>query len=171
MINDNKLIFLKQIDGIDFYRYKASLFKYFYKPIAYYEKLFTRSIRETIDYVRGKYRVIYMAKEDEIIGYGIVTRGGGRYKFCTRKDVVFNSLYIVPKERGNGYGKLLVGAFLKELGIQYDKAYEHIRDNNIASIKVAEQCGFVKVSSAKRVGLLQNIVSCDEGILGIYECS
>lgn len=169
MNNDKKLVFLKQIEGIDFYRYKATLFNYFYKPMAYYEKLFTRKVRETLDYIRGGYTVIYIARENKIIGYGIITRGGGRNKFCTKQDVVFNSLYIEPEERGKGYGNLMVGAFLNELGIKYNKAYEYIRNDNVASVKAAERNGFVKVSAAKREGFLQNIVSCDDGVLGIYE--
>ena len=44
MINDKKLIYLKQIEGIDFYKYKAKFFNYFYTPMAYYEKLFSRKI-------------------------------------------------------------------------------------------------------------------------------
>lgn len=169
MIRDKKLKYLKQIEGIDFYEYKTKLFDYFYVPMAYYEKLFSRKIRETLDYIRGGYRVIYMARYDKIVGYGIVTKGGGRNKFATNKDVVFNSLYISPDERGKGLGNVLVGAFLRELGIKYDKAYEYIRNDNIPSVKAAEKNGFVKVSCAKRQGVLQNIVASDEGVLGIYE--
>ncbi len=169
MINDRRLVYLKQIEGIDFYKYKASLFNYFYTPMAYYENLFSRKIRETLDYVRGGYNVIYMARENKIVGYGIITKGGGRNKFATARDVVFNSLYIDPDERGKGLGNILVGAFLHDIGIKYESAYEYIRNDNIPSIKAAEKNGFVKVSNAKRQGFLQNIVRSDNGVLGIYE--
>lgn len=168
MIRDKKLIHLVQVDGVDFYRYKAKLFNYFYTPMAYYEKLFSRTIRETLDYIRGKYNVIYLAKDDVLVGYGIVTRGGGRNKFATKYDVVFNSLYIVPEERGNGLGNLMINVFLHKLNIEYDTAYEYIRHDNIPSVKVAENNGFIKVSNAVRSGKLQNIIVSENGPIGIY---
>lgn len=169
MIKDKKLEYITSVDELDFYRYKARLFNYFYTPMAYYEKLFSRMVRETIDFVRGNYNVVYMAKGEELVGYGVVTRGGGRNKFCTKNDIVLCSLWVQPEFRGNGYGNKLVYVLSSKLGITYENAYEYIPNNNTPSIKVAERNGFVKVGNAHRKSKGLKSISMDEkGHLGIY---
>ena len=110
-----------------------------------------------------------MAIDNDIIGYGIVTRGGGRNKFCTRKDIVLCSLWISPLFRGNGYANTLVKTLISELNIQYEKAYEYIRHDNIPSVKVALANGFIKVGNATHKGILKSIVCSEIGHLGIYQ--
>ncbi len=169
MIEDKNLTYLGTFDGIDFYRYRTRLFRYFYCPMAYYEKLFSRMVRETIDFVRGGYHVIYIAQNDRLVGYGIVTKGGGRNRFCTADDIVLNSLWVMPKARGNGFANLLYRVLTSELGVSYDKAYAYIRPDNQASIKAALRSGFVKVANASRKGILRSVVIDPNGRLGIYE--
>ena len=77
MITDSRLKYCVSFSGLDFYEYEVRLGRYFFIPMAYYEKLWTRKVRETMDYIRGNYHVYYIAKGNELIGYGTIVRGGG----------------------------------------------------------------------------------------------
>lgn len=168
MLHDKRMQYLKTVDGVDFYCHRVSLFHYFYTPMAPYERLFTRMIRETLDYCRGGYAVVYMARGNTLLGYGVVTRGGGRNRFCTRRDIVLGSLWVQPAARGQGLANILIHGLSEELGFSYQSAYEYIRHDNVPSILAAERNGFVKVANARHVGLLRSVVEAEDGHLGIY---
>lgn len=168
MITDKSLRFLKTQDGIDFYRFHARLFHYFYIPMAEYEGLRSRMIRETIDLLRGRYRVIYMAMGDQIIGYGIITRGGGRNRFCTRRDAVLCSLYVDPSQRGKGCGRTLVRVLSQLAGVWAKGLYEYVKPDNLPSVRAAEANGFRKIGTAAFFGRLKLIKPDPQGPLHIY---
>ena len=44
---------INHLDDYKFYLYRLRFLKYFYTPLAQYERLKSRQIRETIDYLRG----------------------------------------------------------------------------------------------------------------------
>lgn len=169
MICDKNLKHATTVDQVDFYEYKVRLFSYFYTPMAHYEKLLSRTLRETLDYVRGNYKVVYMGIGDKLIGYGVITRGGGRNRFCTKQDLVLCSLFIRPEHRGHGYANTLVKVLSTGMGIKHQRVYEYIRHDNIPSIMVAQANGFLKISNASYRGLMKNVVKTQDGHLGIYE--
>ena len=170
MIEDKRLIHLRKLSNVDFYMYKASLGNYFYMPMNPYEKRLTCKIHRTIDYIRGGYKIIYIAREEKLLGYGLILKGGGLNTFSKTKDVVFTSLYISPDERKNGYGNLLIEFLCSESEkAKCNKIYECIRSDNVPSIKAAERNGFVKISNANRTGLLKRFVIDSKGNYGIYE--
>ena len=169
MIQDKKLKYLKTVDGIDFYEYRVRLFSYFYSTMAGYEKLMTRMLRETIDYLRGDYKVVYMGIDDSLVGYGVITRGGGRNRFCTKQDIVLCSLFVRSEMRGKGYAKTLVKVLSTGLGIKHRAVYAYIRHDNAPSIKANVGNGFVKVGNATTRGILKSIVPAENGRLGIYK--
>lgn len=168
MMQDKRMKYIQSVDGLDFYEYKARLFSYFYQTMAGYETLVTRQLRETIDYVRGNYKVIYMGVGNILVGYGVITRGGGRNRFSTTRDIVLCSLYVKPECRGKGYGNTLVKVLSTGLGLNHCNVYEYIRHDNFPSIKVALTNGFVKSGNATYKGWLKSIVPSDDGTLGIY---
>ena len=53
MITDKRLQYLETVEECDFYKFTPSLFHYFYTPMAYYERLFSRTVRETLDYAHS----------------------------------------------------------------------------------------------------------------------
>lgn len=53
MITGKRLQYLESIGDFDFYKFRPTLFHYFFTPMAYYERLFSRTVRETFDFVRG----------------------------------------------------------------------------------------------------------------------
>ncbi len=108
MITDKRLQYIKSTGDVDFYKFRPTLFRYFYKPMAYYERLFSRTVRETLDFLRGGYYLVYLAIDDHLVGYGTVVRGGGRYRFCTSKQRILCNIFIKEEERGKGYSNILV---------------------------------------------------------------
>ena len=70
-----------------------------------------------------------------------------------RKDYIDNKIFIswtiAPTERGKGHAKRMVKMFVEMLN---GELYAYIKENNIASVKVAENVGFKKVEIDK--GLL-----------------
>lgn len=168
MINDKKLKYLTSIDGVDYYQYKSRLFHYYYIPMAEYEQLLSHKIRQTINFISGS-SVIYIAKNNKLLGYGVVSRGGGRMKFSTKKDIVLGPLWIQPDVRGEGVGSKLIRALTSELGYKYEKAYEYISDSNLPSINAAKRNGFIKIGNAKQYGLLHSVVYDPNGSIGIYK--
>lgn len=139
MIKNSNLKYLTSCNDLDFYEFKTSLFNYFAINMAYYEKLFSRRIRETMDYIKGGYHVVYIARKDILLGYGIVVKGGGRYKFCTKRDNVICSLWVQPEFRGKGYLNTLLTVLSDKKIFPCNNFYEYIAHNNIASIKGAEK--------------------------------
>lgn len=139
LIKNSNLKYLTSCDDLDFYEFKTSLFNYFAINMAYYEKLFSRRIRETMDYIKGGYHVVYIARKDILLGYGIVVKGGGRYKFCTKLDNVICSLWVQPEFRGKGYLNTLLTVLSDKKIFPCNNFYEYIAHNNIASIKGAEK--------------------------------
>ena len=132
------------------------------------EKLLSRQLRETLDYIRGNYKVVYMAVADSLIGFGVITRGGGRNIFCSSRDIVLRSLFVRPDARGKGYGRMLVQVLATGCGLKHEKVYAYIRPDNDASIKTALANGFAKVGTATYKGLLKRIVLSKNGSVDIY---
>lgn len=169
MIKNSNLKYLTSCNDLDFYEFKTSLFNYFAINMAYYEKLFSRRIRETMDYIKGGYHVVYIARKDILLGYGIVVKGGGRYKFCTKRDNVICSLWVQPEFRGKGYLNTLLTVLSDKKIFPCNNFYEYIAHSNIASIKGAEKNNFRKISNAEYVGIFHNVKTNSDGHLGIYK--
>lgn len=169
MIKNKHLAYCTTLSGVDFYEYKVKLFSYFYTPMAYYENLFSRKIRETIDFLRGNYHVYYIAKDNNLIGYGTVVKGGGRYRFSSAKDIILCNFGIQPQYRGRGYSSILYQGLLEKMDLKYEKAFAFITHDNTPSIKSAQKNGFVKTANASRKGIVNFIVVDPNGYLGIYQ--
>ena len=91
-LNHKRMIFVGNHESIDFYKYSPSLLKHYYMdyPIEnhpIYEKRIIHRVRMMLEYIRGGYNVIYMAKDDEIIGHIVVARGGRRLEISTNNDI------------------------------------------------------------------------------------
>ncbi len=174
MINDKKLIHLYSEgsinQSINYYLFKCRLFKYFYTYMAYYEKLPRRFLRETLDFIRCKYKVIYMEVNGKLAGYGTIVRGGGaRYTFSSGQDAVICNVWIEPEFRGKGLSNHLV-SFLLNYAKKYvlGDIYSYIHKDNLASQAIFTKLGFTKISTATRVSKIHKIVKSEKGKLGIY---
>lgn len=91
----------------------------------------------------------------EIAGWAALVPVSGR---CVYAGVGEISVYVAEKARGKGIGKALLNALIHEsekAGLWTLQA--GIFAENIASIKLHEQCGFRYVGSRERIGQLNGV--------------
>lgn len=167
------MILLGKFEGIDFYRYSPTLFQpYFVDYPAQeqppYASRPVHKIRMMLEYLRGGYQVIYMARGNRILGHIVVARGGRRLKISTPEDIVIGPIFVSPALRGQGIGTIGIRTVLKKLGLQYRCAYEFIAAENTASIRTVEKNGYVLAGRVKESGFLRNLVESEDGNLLVY---
>lgn len=169
MIQDKRLQYICSVDDCDYFIFKARLFHYFYTRMAPYENLFSRLIRESIDFFRGKYYPVYQVVEGEIVAYATVVRGGGRYTFCGSNDIVICNVWVNPAYRGKGLSSKLIKAITQHCNLFFSVSYAFIRHDNLASIKCFEANGYHKVLNATTSGILHRVIEDSDGRLGVYK--
>ena len=86
----------------------------------------------------------------------------------TTKDIVIGPYFIDRKFRGNGYSKVLIDLSINHCAYQWESAYDWIRDDNVASKKASEACGFLPVGKMSVTKLFRRIVVSDNGNYIIY---
>lgn len=151
---------LMQLGG-GIYEYKPTLFRpflYNFEPLT-----LQRRVRFLKEYLKG-YRVYYLVVNDEIVAYSVISRGGGRYHFAEKEDIVVGPYFVLPEHRGNHYSETLVGEILQLKSITWRDAYDWIRYDNIPSIKCAEKVGFVKVDTMDMVGPFRKLRLCRDHV-------
>lgn len=143
------------------YEYRPS----FAKPLLFpLEKLrFIRRLRFLYELFHGGYRVYYLVKNDNVLGYCVVTPGGRRLKESTNDDIVLGPYFICPQYRGLGYAKQLVGMTLRFCSYKYAYAYDWIHCSNVASIKTSESIGMKMVGKLSVVGRFRKLVPDKNG--------
>ncbi|GAB3821677.1 GNAT family N-acetyltransferase [Pontibacter rugosus] len=96
-------------------------------------------------------RFVALTEDARVAGWAALTPVSGR---CVYRGVAEDSVYIHPDFKGKGIGKLLLQALVQaseEAGIWTLQA--GILVENVASIKLHEQCGFRVVGVRERLGL------------------
>lgn len=174
--SNKKLKFVKMVGDLRFYEYAPSLFEPYYfnypkEDHPLYEKRLVHKIRMMLEFLQGGYRVFYMVKELEIVGHIVVTNGGRRLTVSKKEDIVLGPIFISPRFRGQGLGTIGINAVLNQLNLDYQYAYEFIKNNNIASIRTVEKNGYIFICYAKEKGLLKKLVPCSDGDFSIYQYS
>ena len=94
--------------------------------------------------------VLVAYREDEVIGYASYGpfRTGPGYR-----HTVENSIYLAPSARGQGVGTQLLAALLQRAEAQQLHAVvAGIDGDNVASMRLHEKLGFMKVAQLKEVG-------------------
>ena len=167
------LQFVGNFDDIDYYLFKPSLFKLY--PDCYeagmepdYVSRPVHKIRMLLEHLKTHYEIYYMIKDSEVIGHIVVARGGWRISCSKKEDIVLCPIWISPAHRGKGFGTKGISVVLNELNISYEKAYEYIGKDNIASIRSVEKNGYKMTGTASERGLFRTIVYDDKGTLNIY---
>lgn len=168
-----RMVLIGKCEGIDFYQYSPTLFRPYFMDYPKqdhppYESRVVHRVRMMMEYLRGGYSVIYMVRNDHILGHLVVARGGRRLKVSTKKDIVIGPIFVSPHLRGKGIGTIGIRAVLKELGLQYRFAYEFIKDNNAASIRTVEKNGYHFVGRVKESGLMKNLIPAVDGDYVVY---
>ncbi|TPE43724.1 GNAT family N-acetyltransferase [Pontibacter mangrovi] len=96
-------------------------------------------------------RVVAMV-QGEVAGWAALTPVSGR---CVYSGVAEDSVYIHPRYKGHGIGRLLLQRLVQEserAGIWTLQA--HILKENEASVRLHERCGFRIVGLRERLGQL-----------------
>ena len=169
----NKLSFLKEVNGISFYSYKPSFGNIYYpcyksEDVPPYFSRKIHKLRMLRELYKSKYQVIYMMRNDAVVGHLVVGRGGSRIAMSTKKDIVIGPIWVVPGQRSLGYASRGIHFVLHEMGIDYDYAYEYIENVNVPSIRTVQKNGFEFVDSCGEYGLFKTIRPCVGGHLNVY---
>jgi L-amino acid N-acyltransferase len=94
--------------------------------------------------------VLVAHREDEVIGYASY---GPFRTWPGYKHTVENSIYLAPSARGQGVGTQLLAALLQRAEEQRLHAVvAGIDGENVASMRLHEKLGFMKVAQLKEVG-------------------
>lgn len=168
-----KLQFLKEIDGIQYYLYKPSLFKLYQScyNIGEVPPYFNRTIhrvRMIRELFKSHYRVVYMYKNKDVLGHLVVARGGSRIAISTKKDIVIGPIWVVPSQRSKGFASEGIKFILNEMMIDYNYAYEYIEKDNTPSIRTVEKNNFDFVDECNEYGIFRTLKSCKSGHLNLY---
>ena len=97
-------------------------------------------------------RLVALSENGAVMGWAALTAVSGR---CVYSGVAEDSVYIHPKYKGRGVGKLLLQRLVQEseqAGIWTLQA--HMLKENEASVRLHEQCGFRMVGLRERFGQL-----------------
>ena len=148
---------IKKNSEYQLWEFTPSIFKLFYNDM---ERItLQRKIRFFIELLRG-YKVYYLMVENNLVAYSVVSKGGGRYSFASKKDIVVGPYFVDEKYRGKGYSEILVKEILALDNYQY--AYDWIRKDNIPSLKCSFKVGFIITDTADVVKPFRRIVVRDD---------
>ncbi|TWH79373.1 hypothetical protein [Sedimentibacter saalensis] len=145
-----------EYNGFSFHEYNPTIFRPFYvnlEPISMRKRL-----RFLLAYFAG-YKVYYMAKDDEYIGYCVVENGRDiRYKFATNKDILVGPYFVKEDYRGRKLSVMLLEVILHNIGLRYNYAWDYIKKTNIPSIKASSKVGLSYFSDATISSITRQLV-------------
>ena len=170
-----RLTYITQYKDIDYYLFKPSVFSRYWfgykkEDEPDYWKKRVHSMRMLKLLFFNKYRVVYAVKDGIAIGHLVVSYNFKEIENATRRDVVIGPKWVAPSYRGLGYGTEILNFVLSSDIFSFDFAYEMISGVNYASIRVAEKCGYIKVSNARR-GKFGKVLFDKNGSWCIYRYS
>lgn len=137
------------------YAYKPSLFRMFYRN--YEKQTPQRFIRFLFELHKG-YTVYYLEKDENIVAYSVVSKGGGRYHFAENSDIVVGPYFVLEEYRGNHYSEILVSEILNHIETDYRYAFDWVKKTNEPSLKCSDRVGFRIVNTADIIPPLRKIV-------------
>lgn len=151
-----------EVNEFSIYAYSPTIYKLFWgnmEPCS-----FRKRVRFSLEYLAG-YKVYYLLKGNEKVGYCVVSTGGtGRYKdFSTKRDVIIGPYFISTKWRGQHLSELMLQETINHIKNRCDCAYDYIDKNNIISQKASERVGFTYVCDIKVTPILRSLRKTTDG--------
>ena len=102
-----------------------------------------------------KCRIVAIDGTERVVGWAALSGVSSR---CVYAGVAELSVYVHPNEQGKGIGKKLLEALIRESELQNIWTLQAgIFPENIASLKIHEQCGFRKVGHHEKIGKMKNV--------------
>jgi len=146
--------------GYSIYEFNPSPRRLFYKKMG--NSSIQNRIRFLLEFVKG-YKVYYLIIEKNIVAYCVISKGGGRYSFARKEDIVVGPYFVEKEERGKHYSEILVSELVLYDGIQYNDAYDWIRKTNIPSLRCSDNVGFKIIGTADVVKPFRRILLRKDG--------
>lgn len=158
----NRLKILCEIQGFSLYVYKPTLLKLFWENME--PCTLRKRIRFSLECMAG-YKVYYLVKGSEKVGYCLVSSGGTqRYKdFSTKRDVIVGPYFIAPNWRGRHLSELMLTQVLKTIRTTFDYAYDYIEKTNIISQHTSKRVGFCSVCDIKVTAMFRILHKTNDG--------
>ena len=102
-----------------------------------------------------KCRLVAVDENEKVIGWAALSLVSSR---CVYAGVAELSVYVHQNQRGKGIGKKLLEALIHESEKENIWTLQAgIFPENIASLKIHEQCGFRKVGYHEKIGKMKNV--------------
>lgn len=167
MFEKPKLKIIAQDGDYSLHEYKPSLT---YPLYLNEEKMsFPHRMRFVIDFLhKDSYRVYYLMKNNEILGYCVVSPGGRRLNCSTTNDITLGPYCVFKGKRGYGFSKIMISMVLDFCSYNYDYAYDWVHKGNIPSRKASESCGFYPYGQLEVKGLFRQLVIVEKGTFIVY---
>ena len=153
-------------DDLLIYEYTPSLFRLVLVPMEPLNKV--RKFRFLLEYIRGGYKIYYLAKDGIVVGYCVITPGGRRLKCSTTKDAVIGPYFITQEYRGQGLSKILISQLVEYSIGKYEALYDWVYKNNLPSIHCMEACGFEVIGKLNVVGVFRRLIINTQGLYFVY---
>lgn len=172
-MKNERCVFLKRYNGIDFYLFTPSLFTpyddcYPGEDEPPYSRRAVHRVRMMREWYKSKYRVVYMKVGSKTVGHFVVGRGGSRIAMSTPADIVIGPVWTIPSERNKGYASRGIDFVLHYAGFVYANAYEYIKETNTPSIRTVEKNGFILAARCREFGILRTIKEDENGDVLVF---
>ena len=170
MMNDLKIVYID--NEYKLYEYKPRLLHL--QKYKLQQHSFSTMLRYVLDYLRkGHYYIYYLEYKGTIIGECMVKPGGGRFKFSKASDIMIGGpYYVIPEYRGRGLSEVLIRKSLENCSYPWNNAYDYIKKDNLASIRVTEKCGFRKIAEINIDRITHTVKMAENnGRFAVYQLS
>lgn len=115
-------------------------------------------------------KVLYLEKDDEIVGYLVYKRTGKSIVQNTTNKDIFYSFYIyIPEYRNLGMASRLANWYIQFCCSSCKSIYKTIAKTNLSSIKVSEKLGFKRIGNVIKTHLLHIVKYNVQGDWYLYE--
>ena len=178
MIDDKRMNFIKNENGINYYLFRPSFFSLYYNDRKFKHNdepshRFSLSHRLHMMWytmtIQGGYSILYLEKDGEILSYIIFVKANNKIiRNCAQNVYYTIFLWTYPEHRGKGLATLMSKTMLQDLQLEYSRFYKTISKGNIPSIRVAEKCGFRPEGDCVKTRWLHTVQKVDNGQQYLY---
>ena len=173
MIVDARMKLLKEDGEFKYYVFKPTFSRLYFhgsENDASHRKSFLHRLHMRLYFIMGGYKVLYLEKDDQIVGYLVYKRAGKSIvQNTTNKDAFTVFIYTFPQYRNLGMASRLANCYIQFCCSSCKYIYKTIAKTNLSSIKVAEKLGFKRIGNAVKTRFLHTVKYNVQGDWYLYE--